>query len=132
MSTEERLPDDVRRLIESSIPTLEALEIVLLLARDPGREWQASLVPRLLPSAQVTEAAVLEYLRILADQGIVAKRDEHRFVYAPRTPELTRAVEGLIIAYHQRPVTLIKAVYASAELARIRSFAEAFRLRKEP
>ncbi len=130
--SESDLPDDVRRLIETSIPTLEALEIMLLLARDPGREWQASAIPRLLVPARTTETQVQEYLVVLAEHGIVTVGAEGRFVYAPRSDELTRAVEGLIVAYHQRPVTLIRAVYASADLRKVQSFADAFRLRREP
>lgn len=126
------LPDDVRRLIETTIPTLEALEIVLLLARDPGREWQISAIPRLLVPTRVTESEVRQYLGILAEQGLANVLDEERFVYAPRSPEITRAVEGLIVAYHQRPVTLIRAVYAGADLRNIQTFADAFRLRREP
>ncbi|HEY2805613.1 MAG TPA: helix-turn-helix domain-containing protein [Gemmatimonadales bacterium] len=125
------LPDDVRRLIQTSIPTLEALEIVLLLARDPGREWHAQAIPQLLVPTPVSEAAVSQYLAVLAEQGIVSVRDDQRFVYEPRTPEITRAIEGLIVAYHQRPVTLIRTVYASAEMRTIQSFASAFRLRRD-
>ena len=124
------LPEDVRRLIQDSIPTLEALEIVLLLARDPGRDWQARALPPLLHPGVVTEQSVAEYLRVLAEQGLVTMRGDS-FVYQPRSPDLQRAVEGLILAYHQRPVTLIRTLYAGADRKQIRSFAEAFRLRKE-
>lgn len=130
MSTAE-LPDDVQRLVEASIPTLEALEIVLLVARDPGRQWHPSAIPQLLHPAHVTAEQVGEYLRVLASHGILVQSGE-TFVYAPVKPELARAVEGLILAYHQRPVTLIRTVYALADTKRIRSFADAFRLRKEP
>ena len=129
--TSSELSDDVRRLIETSIPTLEALEIVLLLARDPGREWHASAIPQLLHPTLVTESSVAGYLRVLAEHGLLVPTGDQRFIYKPRTPDLARTVEALIVAYHQRPVTLIRTVYASARTQRIQSFADAFRLRKE-
>ena len=124
------LPDHVRRLIEDTIPTLEALEIVLLLARDPGREWQPRTILPLLQPGLASDASVHEYLSVLVEQGLGTWRED-RFVYGPRSPEQTSAVEGLILAYHQRPVTLVRTVFASGDLRNIRSFAEAFRLRKD-
>jgi hypothetical protein len=126
------LPDDVRRLVETSIPTIEALEIMLLLARDPGQEWQPRAIPQLVHPSHVTEEQVREYLKLLASQGIMTTRDNGSFVFAPGRPELARAVEGLIVAYHQRPVTLIRTLYALADTRKVRSFADAFRLRKDP
>ena len=123
------LPDHVCRLIEETVPTLEALEIVLLVARDPGREWHPRAILPLLQPGLATEGSVHEYLRVLAEHGLGSVTAD-RFVYGPRSPELTSAVEGLILAYHQRPVTLIRTVYAAADVKNIRSFAEAFRLRR--
>ena len=126
------LPAEVRRLIETSIPTLEALEIVLALARDPGREWHASMLPQLLHPTVVSESNVSGYLQVLEAHGILVGRPDQRYVFQPRTPELVHAIEDLIVAYHQRPVTLVRTVYGSARIQRIQSFADAFRLRKEP
>jgi hypothetical protein len=127
---EQVISPEVRQLIEDSVPSLEALEIILLLARDPGREWHAVAIPPLLAPTVVTEAQVLQYLHVLADHRIVRQTDGQRFVYDPATPALAQAVAGIILAYHQRPVSLIRMVYASADKKNIQSFADAFRLRR--
>jgi hypothetical protein len=129
--TQSELPDDVRRLVHECVPTLDALEILLLLARDPGREWQPHAVLRLLQPGTVRETDVLQYLELLVARGILVRRPDGAFAYEPRQPALTRAIEGVIIAYHQRPVTLVRTVYAGAALRNIQTFADAFRLRNE-
>ncbi len=123
------LPDDVRRFVHDCVPTLEALEILLMLTREPGRVWQPDAMLRLLQPGTAAVGNVREYLDVLAGRGIVT-REAGGFVYRPATAALTRAVEGVIIAYHQRPVTLIRTVYEGADLRNIRTFADAFRLRK--
>lgn len=131
MAAVETLPDDVRRLIESSVPTLEALEIVLLLARDPGRVWSPGPIVQMLQPSKLSEAEVREYLIMLSRQGLLTDEGGVSFTYAPDSAALTKAVEGLLVAYHQRPVTLIRTIYANADLKNIRSFADAFRLKKD-
>lgn len=127
------LPDNVRRLIRDCVPTLEALEIVLLMTRDPGRDWSPHAVTRLIQPGEgpISDSHVLAYLQALAEQGILVRQPGGAFAYQPRGSELIRAIEGLIVAYHQRPVTLIRTIYEAADLRNIRSFADAFRLRKK-
>lgn len=130
--TPPELPDDVRRLIRDCVPTLEALEIMLLLTRDPGREWSPHAVARLIQPGEgpISDSHVLAYLQSLAEHGILLRQPGGAFAYQPRDPGLIRAIEGLIVAYHQRPVTLIRTIYEAADLRNIRDFADAFRLRK--
>lgn len=131
--TAPELPDHVRRLIRDCVPTLEALEIVLLMARDPGRDWSPHAVTRLIQPGEgpITDSHVLAYLQSLAEHGVLVRQPGGAFAYQPRGPELVRAVEGLIVAYHQRPVTLIRTIYEAADLRNIRNFADAFRLRRK-
>ena len=48
--------------------------------------------------------------------------------FGPATPELTAAATKLLQFYRERPVTLIRIIYARAN-DRLKAFAEAFRLR---
>ena len=50
--------------------------------------------------------------------------------YRPASEELARHVATLAQAYEQRPVTLVRLVYALRD-RKIRSFAGAFKLRKD-
>jgi hypothetical protein len=50
--------------------------------------------------------------------------------YSPHTPELAERTARLLQVYRERPVTMIKLVYASARDP-LKSFADAFRLKRE-
>ena len=62
-------------------------------------------------------------------RGLVARRENDEFQYAPATPELGAAVASLMRAYNERPVTLVRVIYSPRD-EKIRSFADAFRLKK--
>ena len=55
------------------------------------------------------------------------KADAYR--YSPATPALDAAVRALTKVYNERPVTLVRMIYAPKD-EKIRSFADAFRLKK--
>lgn len=65
-------------------------------------------------------------------RGEIVRFDEaaRTYHYAPRTDADRAAIESLMTLYHQRPVTLVKLIYAMPSLA-ITSFADAFRLRED-
>ncbi|HEY5792614.1 MAG TPA: hypothetical protein VIS74_04905 [Chthoniobacterales bacterium] len=51
------------------------------------------------------------------------------FVFAPASEELRLAVDALEAAYNQRPVTLIRTIYALAD-HKIQSFADSFKIKE--
>jgi hypothetical protein len=53
-----------------------------------------------------------------------------QFRYEPRTDELSQTINELAMAYHNRRVTVIGLIF-SKPLDKIRSFADAFRFRKD-
>ena len=61
--------------------------------------------------------------------GMIAIGPDKRAQYRPGTSELERHAATLAQAYLERPVTLIRVIYALRD-AKIRSFAEAFRLKR--
>lgn len=65
-------------------------------------------------------------------RGEIVRFDEAAgtYHYAPRTDPDRATIESLTQLYHQRPVTLVKLIYAMPSLA-ITSFADAFRLRED-
>lgn len=71
----------------------------------------------------------------LAARGLLAQINddsaaERMFQYQPQTPELDRAVAGLSHEYAERRVSVISLIF-SKPMDKIRSFADAFRIRKE-
>lgn len=123
------LPEDVRRFIADHIESVEQLEILLLLHHHGGRVWTAESVARELRIAPISAG---ERLEDLARASIVSRMQgtpvEYR--YAPGSPNLDAAVAGLATAYSERRVTVINLIF-SKPVDKIRTFADAFRLRRD-
>ncbi|QRK11939.1 hypothetical protein JQX13_18910 [Archangium violaceum] len=123
------LPEVVRRLIAENIDSVEQLEILLLLFQHPGRTWTAESVAREL---RVSSISAGERLEDLTYDGLVVRVEgsEGEYRYGPETPSLDEAVRGLAAAYSERRVTVINLIF-SKPVDKIRTFADAFRLRKK-
>jgi hypothetical protein len=77
----------------------------------------------------VTLSAAKEYLTLFESHGLV-QRDHDGFRYHGASPDLQAATDALLQAYNERPVTLIRMIYAVAD-SKIQSFADAFKLKKD-
>lgn len=88
------------------------------------------LIEGLRPTA-VTEPVVREALALLRTQGILSETPEGRILYRPNSPAVESAIGLLLRAYNERPVTLIRTVYAIADAKKIQAFADAFKIKKD-
>lgn len=125
------LPDNVRQLLQSSVPTIDALEVLIFLARHPGRSWLSKEIVDQMQPTVLLEKNVKECLTLFQSQGLGVENPDAGFSYGPTSPDLQAAVAALTTAYNERPVTLIRAVYAIQDRKQIQSFADAFKLKKE-
>lgn len=122
------MPAAVRELIQQHIDSVEQLEVLLLLHDQPDRDWSAAEVSGEL---RTNERSTATRLADLTARGLVAEgatRELYR--YAPRTHDLNAAVGGLAREYAVRRVSVITLIFAKP-LDRIRSFADAFRFRRD-
>jgi len=118
--------DDFCRFLQSSVPAVEAAELLLLFhARRDAALTMEEATARLGPG--ITLADARGFLEHFVARGLLASTDG-RFQYRPDN-ESASHVDTLALAYARRPVTLIRVIYALRD-TRIKSFAEAFRLRK--
>jgi len=126
----DEIPADVSQFITDHLNSVAELEVLLLVRSDPGRCWSAADISKVLctPVEMVTEQMVGLQTRglILAIAG-----SEPQYQYQPRTPELDQVVASLSEIYKARRVTVITLIY-SKPVERVRTFADAFRLRKDP
>ena len=60
---------------------------------------------------------------------MVEAKENNAYRYSPASPELDALVRALTKVYNERPVTLVRMIYAPRD-EKIRSFADAFRLKK--
>ena len=121
--------DDLLRFIDGYVESIEQLEILRVLGETPGATHAADDLAR---ASQTQPSAIAGHLAALEQRGLI-KMDsvESKPLYrlAPGTPELEQRLSQLLRFYRERPVTLIRMVYARDD--RLRAFADAFRLRKE-
>jgi hypothetical protein len=120
--------DDFCRFLQTTIPAVEAAELLLVFLRDPTRAWTVEELRRALgPGVDDVQAA--RYLQGFEGQ-LVARTESDMHRYQPATPELDGHVRKLERVYRERPVTLIRVIYGLRDSG-IRHFADAFRLRRK-
>lgn len=122
-------PEDVRRFIDRNIESIDQLEILRVLGENPAREWSAA---ELAAAVQAERPVIEGHLAALHSRGLLTseKRGAETFGrYGPQSPELEAIVAKLLQQYRERPVSMIKLVYARAKDT-LRSFSDAFRIRK--
>ncbi len=116
--------------MEANIDSVDQLEILRVLGEDPNRQWRAA---DLAGEVQTPPPAIGTHLAALHARGllIVQMRETESYCrYGPRNAETADKLAQLLQVYRERPVSMIKHVYARARDP-LKSFAEAFRLKKE-
>ncbi len=128
---EDDIPQNVRAFVVDHVDSVVLVEILLLLQGEPARARDAAEVGNVLKIEPAWAQSQLDNLRA---RGLLKLSDDgRRFSYAPQTPQLDAAVAGLAKAYADRRVTVIGLIYSKPPPADpVRSFADAFRLRKDP
>ena len=110
--TDADFPEELIRLIQGSIPTVDALHLLVPISQQPDRLWKPDELVKALQPVPMTVSAIAEYLALFQTQRLVIEPQVGQYQYRPGSPDLEAAVCSLIKAYNQRPVTLIRLVYA--------------------
>ncbi len=118
----------VRQLTDLGVRRLEHLEVLLVLGRPPVRDWEADGVAT---SLSVPFTSADEALAHLHKHQLVIQLDPDRARYriADR-PEL--AVLAQIRAAYERDRVGVMNLFFACNLDSLRSFADAFRVRRKP
>lgn len=129
MAEGSNIPEEVKRLIYDCIDSIEQLEVLLFLRTEAGKAWTAEKVSCCLYIAEESARNRLEGLR---RGNLVSAEGENpvTYRYAPATPILERTIDGLALAYKTRRVAVINLILEKP-MDHIRSFADAFRFRRE-
>jgi hypothetical protein len=121
------VPDDVRRFLLTSVPSVPYLEALLLLRADPASTWDAFKVAGRL---YIGEAQALEMLQNLVAAGIVMRTPEGHFCFRPATPELRDVIDTVAATYASNLVGVTELIHSRID-KRALQFADAFRWKKE-
>ena len=115
----------LEQFIAEKIHSIEEVEILALLFRSPDTYWTTTAMAQHL---NLKEEVASAKVRDLERRGLVVSgQTGGNFRFAAASDDLKRDVGMLVDAYRDQRVTVINAVY-SANLTRLRSFADAFKL----
>ena len=123
----EGLSPALLRLITNTFNSVEAIELTLLLRRSPDTFWSADAAATHLGISPTVSSARLSEL---AAAGVLVRgATSAAYRFAP-AQQLAADVDALADSYTTRRIEILNAIY-SANLIRIRAFADAFKLKKD-
>lgn len=118
---------ELASFISSSFRSVWAIELMLHLKRNAGRDWsRADLVGALRASELVVSGGINSLLAA----GLVVDDEEGRARYAPASPEIERMAEATEALYAKKPDAVRRMIVAAATDG-VTAFADAFRLRRD-
>jgi hypothetical protein len=120
------LPQDLRRFILTSIPSVPYLEALLLLRAESQRSWSAAEAARRL---YLPEQRGYELLTELVSAGI-AREESLGYRYSPATEELAGMLDRLATHYAADLVGISDLIHSRVD-KKAQQFADAFRIRKD-
>lgn len=125
----EAFPDSAKQFLSRYIHSLEELELLLLLRRQPDRGWTVAQAYEVIRSSR---RSLEKRLQTFVDDGFLVEEtgSPRAFRYAPSSEELRAAVEQIAASYQISRVRVIEAIFAP-EIDPVQTFADAFKLRKD-
>lgn len=122
----EDLSQDVTRFIAEHVESLAQLEVLLYLRENAQRPVHPGEIANRLGFVSEMASAILADL---TRHRLVATADA-RFRYEPASEEIGQLIDRLAEAYRDRRLAITNEIY-SRPLEKVKTFADAFRLRKE-
>lgn len=124
------IPEDIRRFVLSSIPTVPHLEALLLLRAGGAAPWTAACLAARL---YVSEKAAAALLSDLCRDGMCAVRPDAggvQYHYQPSSPQLRATIDQLAELYGRELLAVTHLIHARLE-RKAQQFADAFKWRKD-
>jgi hypothetical protein len=123
--------DEFCRFLQAAVRGVDGAELLLLLQAEPERWWSAAdAVAALRKSVTLSETEAARHFGAFKESGLVAAAPDGRVQFHPADAALAGHVDKLGKTYSERPVTLIRVIYALRD-TKIQSFADAFRLMRK-
>nr|WP_314542908.1 hypothetical protein [uncultured Massilia sp.] len=129
------IPEDIRRFVLTSIPSVPFLEALLLMRADPLHAWHRDSLARRL---YVREKTAENLLADLCTAGMVARcappeggnAPSQCFRYAPEPDFLRERIDHLADLYSTHLVEVTHLIHSSLD-RKAQQFADAFKWRKD-
>ena len=124
------IPEDIRRFVLTSIPSVPFLEALLLMHADPARRWRRDTLAQRL---YVREKAADALLADLCAAGMAAPcpaPDADCYCYHPDGAALRARIDRLADVYATHLVEVTLLIHSSLD-RKAQQFADAFKWRKD-
>lgn len=123
------IPDDVKRFILVSIPSVPHLEALLLLRSKMAESWDSKTVAQRL---YISEKAAADLLMDLNAAGLLAHIDSDvpLYRYAPTDEHLITVIDRLADTYAMNLISVSKLIHSTIG-RKAHQFSDAFKLRKD-
>ena len=120
---------EVEQFIQENIPSVEQLEVLLLLFEAPGKKWSASEASQKLHRQPTSVAARLHDLH---SRGLLGVREEDPPLYSYAPGARAEVVRSLDRAYKERKDAVIQIIFSPARNSHnnLRAFSDAFKIRR--
>jgi len=124
------IPEDLRRFVLTSIPSVPFLEALLLMHADPARPWRRdTLAQRLYVREKVAEGLLDELCRA-GMAAPCAAPDDDCYCYRPDGTALRERIDRLADLYATHLVEVTLLIHSSLD-RKAQQFADAFTWRKD-
>jgi hypothetical protein len=120
------IESELLTFVRASIRSVWNVELLLWLFGAQHRAWAAE---ELVRGLRASGAVVNDGLSTLETAGLVSSNDEGGYRYAPASAAFDRLTRELDALYRERPLAVTEAIFSSDD--KLRTFADAFRLKKE-
>lgn len=115
---------DLSLFVREHVRSVWALELLLVLRRDPDRCWT---VDELVRDLRASTPLVSTNLQAFERSGLAMRDDAGCFRYAPANPVLDELCATLEADYRERPVAVINMIAKPSDP--VQSLADAFKFR---
>jgi hypothetical protein len=120
------LPEEIRRFVLTSIPSVPFLEALLLLRAEPMQQWQTDSLARRLYIRDKTAESLLDNLCTAG----MARRSGPGYQYQPSSESLRARIDQLADLYARHLVEVTLLIHSSLD-RKAQQFADAFKWRKD-
>jgi hypothetical protein len=118
------------QFIAGALPSYDAAVVLVHVSREPEGVWTVERLVEVIGPESMEIPAARRYMEHFARAGLLEVLREGEYRLGPQSDETRAIIEELRLAYDERPVTLVRA-FDSAARAKIQSFADAFRLKRD-
>lgn len=114
---------DLEAFIEAAIPSVWALEALIVLKRNPEISWATD---DLVAEMRASTTLVTDCILVLQRAGLIIEQSGS-VQYSPASPALAALADSLQSAYRERPVAVVNRI-TTRRSDPLKGFADSFRL----